>query len=236
MDRHLKRLDTLQELELADGVEIRLRIAGPLLRGVALLIDIIVMWLLLILARQVRNMLMSVFGWSVGNGVESLLGFLIVWFYFSLQESGRRGATLGKRAMGLRVVQSSGTRIEQSQALVRGFIRFVDLLVPFAALVPFFNRKFQRLGDLVAGTVVVYSREMVEPVIPGPSPLTAVPVPVPLTREETVMLLKFRDRSGSWSEGRRMELVDHLKPLTGRQGVENVGTVLGMARWLDERK
>lgn len=230
------RLDTLQTLELAEGVEIRLRIAGPFLRFVAFGIDMLVQWGVLMVADLLSSLMGLFIGLNVADGVMMLIYFFTSWFYFVFMEAGKGGATLGKKAMGLRVVQATGARLTIGQAMIRNFIRFIDLWFPLLPLVPFLNKKFQRLGDMAAGTLVVYAKPLVEPVMTGPPALVSVPVTRPLLREEIAAILSFRDRSGNWSEPRRVEMAAHLGPLTREDGIRNVSTVMGMARWLEGHK
>ncbi len=236
MGKAATRLDTLQTLELAEGVEIRLHIAGPYLRLVALGIDFAVQWGFLMLANLVLIPLGLFFGFNVAQAVMMLLYFFVTWFYFVFMEAGKRGATLGKRAMGLRVVQTTGARLGMGQAMIRNFLRVIDLFMPLLPLVPFLNRRFQRLGDMAAGSLVVYAKPLAEPVMSGPPALVSVPVTRPLLREEIAAILSFRDRSGYWSEPRRVEMAAHLEPLTGETGIRNVSALMGMARWLEGRK
>jgi hypothetical protein len=76
------------------------------------------------------------------------------------------GQTLGKRAVGIRVLQLSGMRISLLQAVVRNLVRIVDLLPALyltggaSALLDPLGR---RLGDLAAGTVVVRLRRSARP-------------------------------------------------------------------------
>ena len=166
-----------------------------------------------------------------------LLGFFFVWwFYHVLFEVSPWGATVGKKALGLRVVNEAGGSVTLGQAMIRNFIRGVEMSLPFVPLIAFFNPRFQRLGDLAAGTLVVYSRPRLDPIIPGPPPLEKVPVNLSLSREEEAALLSYRYRSGGWSEARRMELANHLAKVTGEVGVKGVSRVLGMAHWLEEQR
>ena len=102
------RIDTLQAIELAEGVEVRLRIAGPLQRGVALGIDwgiqiagLVVVWILLMIAG-------IGIGFTVSTGLGLLAWFFTWWWYPVFFEASKWGATPGKRMLGLRVVQTSG--------------------------------------------------------------------------------------------------------------------------------
>ena len=122
------------------------------------------------------------------------------------------------------------------QSMIRNFIRFFEMIIPIVPLLAFFHPRFQRLGDLAAGTLVVYSRARLDPMMPGPPPLNSVPVNITLTREEEAAIMAFRDRSGGWSEGRQAELGNHLASITGMNDAKGVNQVLGMANWLEARR
>jgi uncharacterized RDD family membrane protein YckC len=106
-----------------------------------------------------------------------LVGYFVVyWFYGAYMETYFNGQTLGKRITNMRVISTNGHAIDGVQAILRNFFRLLDIgpYAPLAAmfqmdqqlpgflptclfgvLVMTLNRKFQRIGDLVAGTVVV---------------------------------------------------------------------------------
>ncbi|MGJ8694989.1 MAG: RDD family protein [Verrucomicrobiaceae bacterium] len=229
-----RRLDTLQTVELAEGMEVHLRIAGPFLRVVAyaldLLIEIAVFWLL----AMVFGMLSLGVGSNVATGIMLLTAFAIYWFYPVFFEVGIKGATPGKRITGLRVVNMAGGTVTVGQSMIRNFLRGIEMTLPFLPMVAFFNSRFQRLGDLAGGTLVVYSKDRPESTFSGPPPIAAVPIHVALTREERAAIISFRHRSGTWSEARRAELANHLEPLTGSVGAKGVGVLTGMAHWLED--
>src|SRR5204863_1106718 len=79
--------------------------------------------------------------------------------YFTLSEGLADGRTPGKRALGIRVVLDTGRPITLGAALVRNIVRLVDLLFPLGPLpgllLVFFQQSNKRLGDIVAGTIVV---------------------------------------------------------------------------------
>lgn len=231
-----RRIDTLQTVELAEGMEIHLRAAGPFLRLVAYLLDLLIEMVLVTATFYFVIFAFPFLGDNVGAAVFYLAFFFIWWFYHVFFEISPWGATFGKKIFGLRVVNEAGGGVRMGQAMVRNFIRGVELFVPFLPLIAFFHPRFQRLGDLAAGTLVVYSRPRIDPVVPGPPPMTRVPVNVALTREEEAAILSYRYRSGGWSEARRMELADHLARVTGERGVRGVGKVMGMAQWLEEQR
>ena len=229
------RLDTLQAVELAEGVEIRLRTSGPVLRAGAYLIDFSIRVGLLICGVFASSLAGLALGGKVASGFMLLAWFLLDWLYPVVFEASRRGATPGKRLMGLRVVQASGSPVTLGQAMVRNFLRFIDSMplftYAFGMTSCLASKRFQRLGDLAAGTVVVYDRAPSQPMIPGLATLSPLPPPVPLSADETRALALFSERAGLWSPGRRSEIADHLSALTEASGNEGVNRLLAMALW-----
>jgi uncharacterized RDD family membrane protein YckC len=234
------KLDTLQAVELAEGVEIRLRMAGPLPRTGAYLIDLCIRGALLLLGVILAGLAGIAIGGRVAGGLMLLAWFLLDWLYPVFFEAGKRGATPGKRAVGLRVVQATGSPITFGQAVVRNFLRFIDSMplftYGFGMASCLASRRFQRLGDLAAGTVVVYDRLPPQPTVAAPPPITPVPLPVGLTADETRALAAFRERAGLWSEGRRAEIADQASALTGATGTAGVSRLMAMAHWAREKR
>lgn len=235
-----EKIDTLQAVELAEGIEIRLRMAGPMLRAGAYLIDFLIRGTVLVIGGIILSFAGFAIGQQVAMGVMLLSWFLLDWLYPVIFEAGKRGATPGKRVLGLRVVQATGSPITFGQSVVRNFLRFIDGM-------PFFTygfgltsclatKRFQRLGDLAAGTVVIYDRIVPSKVSVLPPPITAVPLPVGLTADEMRALAVFRERAGLWSDGRRIEIADQASVLSGATGVSGVNRLLAMAHWLQEKR
>ena len=89
-----------------------------------------------------------------------------MWGYFALFEAFGNGRTPGKRVAKIRVIHQSGRGINFVEALARNLVRYVDYLpgvygVGIVAI--FLSRRNQRLGDMVAGTLVVRDREVDSP-------------------------------------------------------------------------
>lgn len=85
--------------------------------------------------------------------------FLIMWGYYAIFETLWKGQTPGKRWAGIRVIKESGRPINAYEAIARNFVRFVDYLPGFygiGVVTMLLNHKNRRLGDLVAGTLVVH--------------------------------------------------------------------------------
>lgn len=239
MTEETEKLDTLQAVELAEGIEIRLRMAGPVLRAAAYLIDLLIRVAVMILGGILVNLAGLALGEQVATGVTLLAWFLLDWLYPVVFEAGRRGATPGKRALGLRVVQASGSPITVGQAVVRNFLRFIDGMPYFTYLFGLSSclatKRFQRLGDLAAGTVVIYDRIPALPAVASPPPITPVPLPVGLMVPEMRALAMFRERAGLWSDGRRIEIANQAGALSGATGVAGVNRLMAMAHWVLEK-
>lgn len=99
---------------------------------------------------------------SVGIAILMLIYFVVSWGYGLLFETVMRGRTPGKRVMGLRVIRDDGLPIGLREAATRNLVRAADMLPPplyvLGALVSNFDPQHRRLGDMVAGTLVVVER------------------------------------------------------------------------------
>lgn len=90
-------------------------------------------------------------------GVMLLVFSFGSFLYFCGCEYFLRGTTPGKRLMDLRVVRANGFSLDPASLFLRNLFRFVDHLPPLW-IVPVFSRRTQRIGDMVAGTLVVRDR------------------------------------------------------------------------------
>lgn len=229
-------LDTYRPVETPEGVEIGLRVAGPVPRLFAAAIDFAIrMGVYFVLMIPV-----SLLG-QAGMGLFLVAVFLGEWFYPVFFEVRRGGATPGKRRLGLLVLHRDGTPVGWMASIVRNLVRFADFLPAaygFGIASMLVDRDFRRLGDLAAGTVVVHR----EPDLVGHRVPTGPPLrpPAPLDLDEQRAILDFAERLGTWSEARAAELAGLAAPLTGvpprEGGVEGVKRLLGFANWLLGRR
>lgn len=90
-------------------------------------------------------------------GLFWLISGLGGFAYFTFFELLLRGQTWGKRQMGIRVVKADGFSLDPLSIFVRNIFRVIDNL-PILWLVPLVTQRSQRLGDLVAGTIVVLDK------------------------------------------------------------------------------
>ena len=148
-----------------EGIEFALTLGGPFSRMLAFLIDLAVIAALGTVADKLLSPL-KVFGDDISGAVYTVLYFAISLLYSAVCEWLWRGQTVGKRLLGLRVVDARGLRLEPSQIVVRNLMRLLDAL-PALYLVGgaacFFSRHRQRLGDIAAGTVVVRTPKIAQP-------------------------------------------------------------------------
>ena len=220
-------IDTLRHYETPEGIELKLPLAGPAVRASAWLIDFLI-----------RAAIYLVVGWvlvwlgNVGRGLTLLLVFLLEWFYPVVFEA-TRGATPGKKVMGLLVCQDNGTPLSWSASLLRNLLRVVDFLpfmYGFGLLSTLLNRDFKRLGDLAAGTVVVYAPDKnSEKPLPEQKPL---PPPYPLDLSEQQAITNFAERSSSFSDARASELAQLLTALTNAPAEQSTSRLYSYAQWL----
>jgi uncharacterized RDD family membrane protein YckC len=154
---------------------------------------------------------------GVGTGLYLIGLFALIWFYPVFFEVRAHGQTPGKRLLGLRVLQENGTPVGWSASVLRNFLLVADFLplLYLAGLVSMISDpSFRRLGDLAAGTLVVYAdapRAQLTP-IPDVTPLAP---PFPLTIEEQAAVVAFAERAASLSAERAAEIAAIPRSLAG---------------------
>jgi len=225
-------LDTLREVETPEGVALHLRCAGVVPRALAWLLDLMV-------RGAVIAVLSTVMGLMGGAGVGAFLVamFLVFWGYPIAFEVWRDGQTPGKRAFGLKVVCDNGTPVTWLPSLVRNLLRTVDMLpvlYGFGVASSLADAHGRRLGDHVAGTLVVYTeRAQARPPAPVAPPQRP---PLPLQLDEQRAIIGFAERAPQMTPERQVELADQLQPVTGTRGPAAVAAVLGLANYLLGRR
>ena len=158
-------LDGTHTVLTPEYVEFRFTLAGIYSRFLAWLLDALIVLFGTGAFLIGLSMMMAVF-----PGFASALGmvvyFLVDWGYGIALETAWSGQTVGKRALGLRVIQQSGVRIGFYHAALRNLARPVDRL-PFLYMVggvtALLSGSHQRLGDMLAGTIVVRERRLKAP-------------------------------------------------------------------------
>jgi uncharacterized RDD family membrane protein YckC len=170
---------------------------------------------------------------KLGAGLGSILLFAVSWWYMVLFEVLNQGCSPGKQWMGLRVVQDDGTPIGWSASLLRNLLRFVDLL-PFGYFLGVISclqhPSFKRLGDLAAGTLVIYREQpLTRPQVPEAEPRRPA---FAMTLAEQRAILGFAERQGELSEARVTELATLLAQPLKVPAPRAVAELNGIARGL----
>ena len=141
------------ELDTPEHVVLDYELAGVGSRALAAIAD---MLLVGVLSTAVTVSLVfwgSFSAWV--TALQVLLLYSLVWLYFALFEGLRRGQTPGKRMVGIRTIRESGHGLTFADAATRHLLTPVDLLGMIGIILIAVHPRAKRLGDLVAGTVVV---------------------------------------------------------------------------------
>ena len=138
-----------------DNAPLALDIAGVGSRVLAGFLDLLLQGLLQIAWAFVAFWMFSALRTAWTFVLYAIGAFLLDWAYFASSEIGMHGRTIGKRAVGLRVVSRTGGTAGAGSLLIRNLLRPADYLVgiPLMAL----DGLSRRLGDRLAGTVVVHA-------------------------------------------------------------------------------
>jgi len=235
-------LDTDVAIETPEHIVFRHRLAGPSRRFLAFLLDLVICYtafsilafvvlLVAIGAAAATNAAEGAIG--AGVGVLLVVLFGLQWVYFAVLEAWK-GRTPGKAALGLRVVTTTGRPIGFRAAALRNVLRAADALplaytaglLSLAGLVSMSTtRRFQRLGDLVAGTIVVIPERasVAAPLIlfppAQPFELAQLPDDVRLDADERLAIEMFLRRRARLGRARELELAHMIAtPLAERFG------------------
>ncbi len=158
-------------IQIPEQTLLEFHLAGIGTRFLACFIDTLILTLAAILFVLLTLLSVAAVGLMIPWGVPWVTAAAVfLWFalyngYFAFFEAVWNGQTPGKRLMQLRVIQQSGRPVSVFQAIARNLLRVVDQL-PFlygiGCLTVLFNRQNKRLGDFVAGTVVVREKSLAE--------------------------------------------------------------------------
>jgi uncharacterized RDD family membrane protein YckC len=213
-------LDTTSQIDTPERVRFRHRIAGPGRRSAAWGLDALVQASGLALALAFASVF-GLFGLGgVADGTFLVVLFFVQWFYGAVFETAMAGRTPGKWAMKLRVVTDSGAPATLPRFVIRNLLKgadFLPVLYGVGVLVMTLDPRLRRLGDLVAGTMVVDER-------PG-AVLGSVPIEPPI-RDDERQALPARVELGRDELAAIEELIRRRKRL-GPERVEELAEDLG---------
>ncbi len=211
-------------VETPEHVVLSYSVAGVGSRALAALIDYalwLVTWII------IYNVLAPLFARNADGEAESALGMWVLGLvilltfgslfgYYVLFEGLRDGQTPGKRFLNLRVVQDGGYSVSFAASAVRNIARVVDMQPGFFYIVGIVSiivsRSGKRLGDILAGTMVVEERAiplLATSGVEAEGAGTARPVAL-LTEDEYALLDRFMARRQALDPDRRRLFVDQL--------------------------
>lgn len=195
-------LDTRYKVETPEGIDLTLRPASVVPRALAFTIDLAIRGVAVLL----MLLLLELLG-KLGKGLAAMVIFMLTWWYMVLFEVFNQGRSPGKQLLGLRVVHDDGTPVGWAASLTRNLLRFVDFL-PFAyglgIISSLSHPAFKRLGDLAAGTLVIYQDPLTErPPLPDAPALRA---PFSMNLAEQRAILAFAERQSALSNERSDEV------------------------------
>src|SRR5262245_21817430 len=168
-------MDEHRSIVTPDHIELDFELAGLGSRFLALIMDAVLIGLLIIalvliavilgLGSIARTASMSAGSWVLAFAIFAY--FVLMWGYFLFFEALNNGQTPGKRWAGIRVVRDDGLPVRWRESALRNLVRAADILPPPACIVGglaiILSKDGKRLGDLLAGTIVVTHDAQLEP-------------------------------------------------------------------------
>ncbi len=160
--------DASQELNLQDGLSIKLIPAPILKRSLAYLVDLAIVTGILYLGFILFMVLVMLFAAAVAQLKAPWMFFVLIGlgiiamlvFYhgFFIYYEFKRGFTPGKKLFGLKVVSLDGSRVSMRQCVIRDMMRYIDCMLVVPGLISMnVSQKRQRLGDMLCATMVTHS-------------------------------------------------------------------------------
>ena len=225
------RLDTSYTVNTPEGIELKLSPAGPVPRTLAWLVDLSIR-----LAVSAFIFVILAFMGNLGFGLAMILVFLLEWFYPVWFELRHEGQTPGKKLLQIYVAHLDASPVSPAASIVRNLLRVVDFLplcYGFGLASTLTTRRFQRLGDLAANTVVLH-KQQTKGLIHDFDETPQRP-DVSLTLPEQQAIILFAQRQKTLTPDRQHELAAMCGPLNGQQ-LSSADDVRGIASWLTGRK
>jgi uncharacterized RDD family membrane protein YckC len=236
MNHVQEQIDSRIDIVTPENIAFEYRVAGPFRRLPAYLIDLtirVVVFLVVFFGTTFALFSLGLGG--LGVGASLAVWFVLEWFYGGLFETFWNGQTPGKRLLEIRVLSIEGQPINGMQGVLRNVLRAVDAQPMLPVVTGFFtlgliaagmNRRFQRLGDLAAGTMVVIE----EPRwfqglarIDEPAAMELgrrIPGSFQASRSLARALAAYVERRARLAPGRRAEVAAHVAtPLRDRLGL-----------------
>jgi uncharacterized RDD family membrane protein YckC len=223
-------IDDAYDLRTPEQIDLQYDLAGLGSRFMAIALDTLIQTVVILALGAVFGFGMALIGLSsrdlfgrdpnylfmIGIAVAILLIFLLNWGYFLIFELIWSGQTPGKRWAGIRVLTVRGEPVTLIHVLVRNLMRLVDMLpssYTIGIICILVSRRGQRLGDMVAGTVVVRERRAELPgTLPPIDPSRALPpqIAAAFSTDDIRLARDFLLRAPTLPSDRRAELARQI--------------------------
>ena len=213
-------------IETPEHTTLEFPLAGIGSRALALMIDTLLQFGALILLGILAGLIAYAgFFPKLGKqwvyAIFIFVGFLVEVAYFAFFEIVWNGQTPGKRWTHLRVIADSGRPVDAQSAILRNLVRIVDALPSLYAagiVTSLISSQNKRIGDYVAGTVVVHEKalEGVSPWVAPAAPLQATARPVELTGAQLQLVEAFLERRDSFPEDVRRSMARQIAERLGQ--------------------
>ena len=243
------------ELELPEEIDLQVELANVGSRTLAIIVDLgvgglvlfIVYTLSMLLGKDVADDWLTRLSSNALKTVLMLLMFGFQWVYFNLFEWWWNGQTPGKRLLNLRVIKMDGSPVSGIDVLLRNLSRPIDTLGPMGLIglvMIFVSRKAQRLGDIMARTLVIHETKIdwsIFDQIEGAGAVASgtgkIPVAaIRLTSAQWELLHRYLNRRDQFEAEARQRLAqslyEGLKPAV--KGTELERSTLSPEEWLVE--
>ena len=220
-------------IETPEQIPLEFPLAGIGSRFLAIALDMLIQvlgWLLLaflaeLLLPPMARLVPRV--WTWGAALMLLTAFALYAGYYALFEIFWNGQTPGKRLVRIRVIGDSGRPITVYEALIRNLLRIVDQfpgLYVVGIISVFVTARNQRLGDVVAGTVVVHEKAMqeVQPDFAAGAAASAASNGPQISSDELELIERFLQR--------RYDLSPEVRQQSAQQIAARLRARLGMAQ------
>lgn len=208
------------------------RLSGVGSRILAQLLDLMIIFAFDYVVLNITVIFVGIFDSILAQVIAGFVVIAGLFLYFILFEGLWNGQTLGKKAVGIRVRMADGLPITMGAALGRNLLRPADMFYLIGVLAMFCTPRSQRIGDLVANTMVTHDRRAMPFFTPAPHVAGIHPLEAQIgdlrgmTIEEYNALRRFADRFPELPTQIQNKLVREVyQPIAARRGLKPIANV-----------
>lgn len=207
----------LHYVQTPENVPLEFELSGAGSRGVAVMIDTLIQNLFIGVIAVIIVLISDYISGNIFQAEDNtfyiILGISLIFFiqfgYFVCFEYFMKGMTPGKKIIGLRVIMANGEPVSFTACLIRNFIRIADMLpgmYGIGIVSVILSKRFMRIGDFAANTIVVKDRKTVKDFEPAHDRQGLID-PV-LTDKEEALLLSYYERNKDTKNILRSDLLE----------------------------